>query len=218
MTSCTAGQAAGTASKGAVQVGQAFSDFQENAKVAAPYLQEDLEKLWNTVAGNIEVYGADMNRGATEPTALVEAEQAREKLISGGSFADVVAKASTELSQDDLSKMPTSDLTALNGILPFDIDLSTCGENLAEVLKTLDIGQVSAILKSDAGYHLIQVIDRDGARFKIGHVVFLVDPNKDQTPASTKDAKVPDPMKEAIERLAEALNGQRNAQGASTGK
>jgi hypothetical protein len=216
-TACSTDQASKVANNGAQMVQQNLSQLPENYRVAAPYIQEDLEKLWNNVAGGIEVYGEDL--GVHTPThALAAAKEARERLIAGTSFDDVVKKAQSELTTDDLKNMPTSDLSALDGILPFDIDLTTCGENLAEVLNNLDIGQVSAVLRSEAGYHLIQLINRDGGKVKIGHIIFQVDPTiaDSAAPAVPDQAKSPsngatelsESMKQAIERLKEAIKKQ----------
>jgi len=208
VTACSADQASSLANQGVQTIGQSIKDLPQSAQTAAPYLQEDLEKLWNNVAGGMQVYGEQVGISAPQP-ALAEAELTRERLIAGASFDDVVAKAATELTPEDLKEMPTSDLSALNGILPFEIDLSTCGENLAEVLNNLDIGQVSAVLRSEAGYHLIQLLDRDGAKVKIGHIVFQVDPSlADQASPSGQVAETPGPVGEAIERLTEALDKQ----------
>jgi hypothetical protein len=205
-SACSSDQATDIATQGASTVQQSISDLSENAQAAAPYIQEDLEKLWGTMAGNIDVYAEQL--GVEQPShELVCAEEAREKLISGESFNDVVAKALSELTPEDLQGVSSQELNQLNGILPFDIDLTTCGENLAEVLNNLDIGQVSAILQSDAGYHLIQVIDRDGMNVKIGHILFqVVPPAGDQaTQPPSQDTEASDPLNEAFEHLTEAL-------------
>jgi hypothetical protein len=180
MTACGGVRTSDTGTDSLSAVGQTLVNIHENARVAAPYLKEDLEKLWNNVAGGVQVYAEDLGVGEP-PHELVQAEEARERLISGASLEEVLSRAATELTPEDLQQMPSQDLNVLNGVLPFEIDLTTCGENLAEVLNNLDIGQVSAILKSEAGYHLIQVVDRDGMRLKIGHIVFqVIPPAEDQ--------------------------------------
>lgn len=209
MTACTADDASNAAANGAQMVGDSLRNLPENYQAARPYLKEDLQNIWNNVAGGIEVCAEPL--GISEPPhELAQAEEARELLISGASFGEVANKASSELTTQDLEQVPASDLSILNGILPFDINLTACGENLAEVLNTLDIGQVSAVLQSEAGYHLIQLIDRDGVRVKIGHIVFQVDPAvaDQETPPSEQVAEATDPLTEAVERLAEALKNR----------
>ncbi|MFH1676581.1 MAG: peptidylprolyl isomerase, partial [bacterium] len=190
-------------------VGQSVKELPRNFEAAAPYLKKDLEKTWNHVAGTMTVYGEQI--GISEPShPLAMAEEAREKLISGENFEEVVAEAQKELTTEDLKEVPSSNLAALNGVLPFEIDLAKCGGNLAEVLNSLDVGQVSAILKSKAGYHLIKLIDRDGAKVKIGHIVFEIKPETEtaEEPA-VKDADAGGPLKEAIAKLTQAIaNGK----------
>jgi hypothetical protein len=209
MTACTADDASNIAANGAQYIGDSLRDLPENYQAAKPYLKEDLQNIWNKVAGGIEVCAEPL--GISEPPhELAQAEEARELLISGASFDEVVNKATSELTTQDLEQVPSSDLSVLNGILPFDIDLTTCGENLAEVLNNLDIGQVSAVLQSEAGYHLIQLIDRDGAQVKIGHIIFQVDPTvaEQETPPTDQVAEATNPLTEAVERLAEALKNR----------
>jgi hypothetical protein len=206
---CSQDVAVETTTQSMDQIGTAISDLPENARIAAPYLQEDLETLWYSITGNIEV--AAQTIGVEEPShPLAEAQEAREKLISGESFMEVARQAMTQLTKDDLEEMPTSDLGALNGVLPFEIDLESCGENLAEVLNSLDVGQVSAVLKSKVGYHLVQLIDREGGRLRIGHVVFEIDPpddasQPDESDESEEVATETDPLADAISRLARAI-------------
>jgi len=208
LAACTGEQAANAAAYTVETIGQSVADLPENVRVAAPYMQEDLEKLWYSVSGTIEVAAQDI--GVSEPPhMLARAQQCREKLISGASFAEVAAKVMSQVTPEDLQNIPSSDLGVLNGILPFEIDLESCGESLAEVLNSLDVGQVSAVLKSEVGYHLIQLIDREGGRVKIGHLVFEVVPATavaDQPPPPT--AEEPDPLQQALLKLARALNDQ----------
>lgn len=208
LSACTVREMTDIASQSAQTIGTSLASFPENAKAAAPYLQEDLEKLWRNVSAGIEI--AKSQVGIAEPPhELSEANKARELLIAGESIEEVARKASETLTEEDLKKIPSSDLKVLNGVLPFEIDLTTCGENLAEILNHLDIGQISAVLQSEAGYHLIKLIDRDGMKVKIGHVVFQVVPETDSSqPASVQEAELSDPMKEAVERLSKVLNNR----------
>ena len=142
---CSASRAANVTNDGLNYVGQSVKDLPQNLEAAAPYLKKDLETTWNRLAGTMTVYGERV--GISEPShPLAMAEEAREKLISGESIEEVVAEAQKELTTEDLKEVSSSDLAALNGVLPFDIDLTKCGGNLAEVLNSLDVGQVSAIL------------------------------------------------------------------------
>lgn len=203
---CSQDVATETTTQSMEQIGTAITDLPQNARIAAPYLQEDLEKLWYSITGNIEV--AAQTVGVEEPPhPLAEARQAREKIISGENFMEVARGAMSELTREDIETMPTEDLDALNGILPFEVDVESCGENLAEVLNSLDVGQVSAILKSKVGYHLVQLIDREGGRLRVGHVVFEIEPDADasQPEEPEKVAEENDPLRDAVSRLARAL-------------
>jgi len=184
-------------------LGQSIADIPENVEAAAPMIQGDLKGLWSEVSGDMVVYAEGI--GISEPPhPLAEAEEAREKLISGASFREVVANAMSQITPDDLANIHSTELARLNGILPFEIDVNECGESLAEVLNSLDIGQVSAVLQSPEGYHLIQLIDRNGANVRIGHLIFQVDPYTDNTQlASDKPAG----YDEAVEKLTKFLQG-----------
>ena len=186
-------------------LGQSIADIPENVEAAAPMIQGDIKGLWADVSDQMVVYGEGI--GISEPPhPLAEAEEAREKLISGASFREVVANAMGQITPDDLANIHSSELARLNGILPFEIDVNKCGESLAEVLNSLDIGQVSAVLQSSEGYHLIQLIDRNGANVRIGHLLFQVDPNaNDQSQVSDK----PTGYDEAVEKLTKVLEGNR---------
>lgn len=208
LTACTVEEGAEVAADGMEVVGKSLAELPENLRLAAPYLQEDAETAWNGIAGSIEVYAEEF--GVSQPTrALTECRRAREKLIAGASFSEVVAGAIRTLTPQDLKQMPPPDLSALNGILPFDIDLSECGDNLSEILNSLDVGQISAILRSEAGYHLIQLVDRDGARVRIGHVVFQVNPAIDSSQDEQPDvAEASDDLTDALAKLAGAIERQ----------
>jgi hypothetical protein len=209
MLACgNADQVAAKAGAGIQAAGKQISELPGSIRDASPYIKEDLERLWNQVAGDIEVYAQGL--GIEEPShQLAEANEAREKLISGESFEEVLRIARNELTKEDLENMPSSDLNVLNGILPFEIDLTKCGENLAEVLNSLDIGQVSAVLRSERGFHIIQLIDRNGGRVRIGHIMFEVDPAIETAPADeSADEDTPDPVADAIAKLTRAIQGQ----------
>jgi len=209
LLSCTSQRALDTTSATFDMIGQSISDLPENVEAASPMLQKDLQNVWNRVAGQLEVVAEDA--GLSEPPhPLAEAEQVRETLIAGASFNELLANASNNLETEDLQNINTGDIGSLNGILPFDIDLESCGENLAEVLNSLDVGQVSAVLQSEMGYHLIQLIDRNGGRIRIGHLVFEVEPTPElaEEPTDEKIAQEENPLQDAISQLASVLDDQ----------
>ncbi len=219
--SCSEQEALDTASLTLDTINDTISTLPENFEAAAPMLQEDLETLWYNVSGTVETYAHDIgvsepehplaDNSATTDEPLQLAEEAREQLISGTTFNELLATAAAHLTQNDLENIETTDINALNGILPFDVDLESCGENMAEVLNSLDIGQVSAILQSELGYHLIQVLDRNGGRVQIGHIIFEIDPQVELADESTDEnliAEETDPVQDAISRLAGILDNQ----------
>ncbi len=209
LTACTSEEVTNATALGAETVGNSIADFPDNIRIATPYLQEDLETLWYTVSGSFEV-AADTVGVGEPPHALTQARRVREKLISGATLEEVIAHAASRLTPEDLENMPISDLGALNGVLPFDINLESCGESLAEVLNSLDIGQVSAVLKSEVGYHIVQLIDRHGGSVRLGHVVFEVEPGTQVAEQNDVEAvpEVPEPLRDAISRLARAIEDQ----------
>lgn len=206
---CTVDEAAMAAEVGSESFGNQIAELHETWNDASPYLQEDLERLWHRIAGEVEIYAEEL--GIAEPMhPLEDAREARERLIAGESFNDVVRAAMSGLTHDDLEQMPASDLNVLNRVLPFDIDLTQCGESLADVLNALDIGQVSAILQSEQGFHIIQLIDREGGRLKIGHIVFEINPaiQTAETEEAVDEEASGNPIDEAIARLTRAIHGQ----------
>jgi len=197
-------QALDSASATLNEVGKRIVEFPENVETAAPYLKEDISTVWSNLSNQFETYTEDVTvANNSQPEQLQQAMETRDRLISGDSFSEVVDEAMSTLTTDDLENMPTSSLSSLNGVLPFEIDVETCGENLAEVLNNLDIGQVSAILQSEFGYHLIQVLDENGGSLRIGHVVFEIDPSEDAAEESAPDmvAEEADPLQDAIAKL-----------------
>ncbi len=203
---CTVDEAAMATEVGIESFGDQIAELPDTWRDASPYLQEDLERIWNRVAGEVEVYAEEF--GVAEPMhPLEDAREARERLIAGESFNDVVRAAMSGLTRDDLEQMPVSDLDILNRVLPFDIDLTQCGESLADVLNALDIGQVSTILQSEQGFHIIQLIDREGGRLKIGHIVFEVNPaiQTAETEEPVDEEASGNSIDDAIARLTRAI-------------
>ncbi len=203
---CSVVEASDIAADGVEAIGNGLSELPDNLREAGPYLQEDLEILWQEISDGIDTYAEEF--GVQEPHhPLTRCREVRERLIAGESFNEVIRNAMNELTRDDLENMPISDLNALNRVLPFEVDLAECSGNLADVLNSLDIGQVSAVLRSEAGYHLIQLLDREGGQVKIGHVVFAITPAIEDEP-EPEEEEAPDSLLEAISKLSEAVNSQ----------
>jgi hypothetical protein len=202
---CTAEEAAIATADTLAVVGEGITDLSTNLKEAGPYFKDDLQAIWYDMTGTIEPYHSTIDPVNT-PEALAQAQDTRDKLISGANWSDLVMNAANQITSEDYKQINDGDYGALNGILPFEINVDSVGEDLAAVLNSLDIGQVSAILQSEIGYHLIQLLDEHGGQIRIGHVVFQVEPTLDE-PAPEQEEVVAeaDPLEEALNRLASLL-------------
>jgi hypothetical protein len=198
--------------------GDGINSMSDNIREEAPYIEQDLEAAWYDLAGTMGPAPVSAD-ALTESPALAEAEEAREKLILGTSVSDLVTNATNMVTAEDIERIKNGDFGALNGILPFEIDVNSVGEDLAAVLNSLDIGQVSAILKSQAGYHLVQLLDENGGHIRIGHLLFQIDPGVEpstdetaveETPADAVPAENADPVQQALDRLAQIASGNGN--------
>ena len=210
---CSTQAALNTTADALHAAGNGINTVSDNLREAAPFIEEDLENAWYNLTGNMsEIY--ETTDFAQNSPALAEAQEARDKLISGTSIAELVANASNLITTDDVERINNGDFGSLNGILPFEINVESVGEDLAAVLNSLDIGQVSAILQSEVGYHLVQLLDENGGQIRIGHLVFQVDPVEETVDEPVEEATATEelnPLQQAINRLAEVAyeNGHR---------
>src|SRR5262245_25454531 len=108
---------------------------------------------------------------AVEAEAKDKIEKARARIVGGEKFEDVASKVS-----DDPSR-------GRGGLLGWfqKGDLDPAFEAAAE---SLQINELSAPVRSAFGYHLIEVLERDGARFRVRHILALVEPKPDQIQAA----------------------------------
>jgi hypothetical protein len=197
-TACTAQKALNSAADVLKGAGDGMAIMSDSLREAAPSIQDDLENAWYRLSGDMREVPETVDLSQTPP-ALAEAQEARDKLISGASFADMVSNAASQVTAEDIERINSGDFGALNGILPFEIDVNSVSEDLAAVLNSLDIGQVSAILQSDAGYHLIQLLDENGGHIRIGHLLFQVDPVAGEP--TVEEPTIDEPGEEPAEEL-----------------
>jgi peptidyl-prolyl cis-trans isomerase SurA len=108
---------------------------------------------------------------SVEAAALDKIQKARARIVGGEKFEDVAAQVS-----DDPSR-------GRGGLLGWfqKGDLDPAFEAAAD---SLQIGQLSGPVRSSFGYHLIEVLERDGERFKVRHILALVEPKPDQIQAA----------------------------------
>jgi len=106
-----------------------------------------------------------------EAAALDKIQKAHARIVGGEKFEDVAAQVS-----DDPSR-------GRGGLLGWfqKGDLDPAFEAAAD---SLQIGQLSGPVRSSFGYHLIEVLERDGQRFKVRHILALVEPKPDQIQAA----------------------------------
>lgn len=90
--------------------------------------------------------------------------EARARIAGGEAFEDVAADAS-----DDPSKSRGG---SLGWFSPGDLDPA-----FESAIDTLEIEELSEPVRSRFGYHLIEVMQRDGDRFNVRHVLAMVEPS-----------------------------------------
>jgi parvulin-like peptidyl-prolyl isomerase len=101
---------------------------------------------------------AEMVRGGADPSSIdmqevrtkarAKAEQARERVAGGEDFAAVAAA----LSHDRVTKDRGGEIQNYNGRL--------YGPGFREALNGLEIGQVSRVIESGAGFHIVELLER----------------------------------------------------------
>jgi len=106
-----------------------------------------------------------------EAAALDKIQKARARIVAGEKFEDVASQVS-----DDPSR-------GRGGLLGWfqKGDLDPAFEAAAESLK---VGELSGPVRSAFGYHVIEVLERDGERFKVRHILALVEPKPEQIQAA----------------------------------
>jgi peptidyl-prolyl cis-trans isomerase D len=102
--------------------------------------------------------GAEAGATPAQPEAddpgLIAARQAREKLVAGADFAQLAR----EISEDDRSKDRGGNLGWRSAENP-----GLGARELAEAVKTLQVGSISEVITTTRGYHILQIEDtREG--------------------------------------------------------
>ncbi len=111
---------------------------------------------------HIVIYPVDP---AKDRAALDKIEEARKRLMAGESFEKVAADVS-----DDPSRSRGGELGWFES---GDLD-----PDFQAVVDTLALNTVSAPVHTRFGYHLIEVLERDGTRFHVRHILALVQPSQ----------------------------------------
>ncbi len=110
---------------------------------------------------HIVVYPVDPAKSAA---ALARVEDARARIVNGEAFDKVASEVS-----DDPSR-------GRGGLLgwfgPGDLD-----PDFEAAVDTLKTGEVSEPVQTRFGWHLIEVLDRDGEKFQVRHVLAMVAPS-----------------------------------------
>jgi peptidyl-prolyl cis-trans isomerase SurA len=102
---------------------------------------------------------------AKDRAARERIETARERLLAGEDFAAVAADVS-----DDPSRNRGGELGWFE---PGDLD-----PDFQAVVDTLALNTVSEPVHTRFGYHLVEVLERDGRRFHVRHVLAMVQPSQ----------------------------------------
>ena len=92
---------------------------------------------------------------------------AREMIMAGQSFESIAGDAS-----DDPSRTRGG---MLGWFSPGDLDT-----DFEATVDTLVVNQLSEVVRTQFGYHLIEVLERDGSRFRVRHILAMVQPSQVQ--------------------------------------
>ncbi len=111
-----------------------------------------------------------------EQAAQDKVEQARARIVGGEAFEDIAR----EVSED-----PTANRGGMLGWF----DRGDLDPDFQAAVDSLDFGQISAPVRTRFGYHLIEVLERDGSRFSVRHILVLIEPTGPDLERAHKDAE-----------------------------
>lgn len=119
---------------------------------------------------------------AMEQKAKKRMEAVRERIVDGASFEDMAREAS-----DD----PTASSGGMLGwFSPGDLD-----PDFEAAVDSLEVGELSDPVRTRFGYHLVELLGREGARFEVRHILAMVDPGPEDVERARKKTE------QALERL-----------------
>lgn len=110
-----------------------------------------------------------------ERKALDVIEAARERIVAGESFEEVAKEVS-----DDPSKTRGGMLGTFS---PGDLD-----SDFEAAVDTLEVNELSEPVRTRYGYHLIEVLGRDGPSFQVRHILRRIEPETTELESARKRA------------------------------
>ncbi len=111
---------------------------------------------------HIVIYPVDP---AKEQAALSRIQAARARIVNGESFETVAKEVSDDPSAGNGGLLP-------GWYQPGDLD-----PDFEAAADSLQIGELSQPIRTQYGYHLIEVVDRDGPKYQVRHVLAMVKPS-----------------------------------------
>ena len=136
--------------------------------------QEDLPRRPDEVhLAHIVAYPTDPQK---DRAALDRIRTARRRILAGESFETVASELS-----DDPSRKRGGEL---GWFTEGDLD-----PDFQAAVDTLQIGELSTPIRTRYGYHLIEVQERDGKRFRVRHILAMVEPTEQDVEAARARAE-----------------------------
>lgn len=111
-----------------------------------------------------------------EAAAREEIQKARNEIVDGESF-----EAAAEKYSDDPSRGQGG---LLGWFQPGDLD-----PDFEAAVDTLKVGELSKIVRTRHGYHLIEVMEREGARYRVRHILVMMQYSESDKEAARKRAE-----------------------------
>ncbi len=122
---------------------------------------------------HIVVYPVDPAKAAA---AKAKIDAARKRIVGGEKFEDVA---------EDVSDDPSA---ARGGLLGW-FQAGDLDPDFQAVVDTIQVGELSAPVRTRFGWHLIEVLDRDGSRFQVRHILAIVQPTPEDVQSAQAKAE-----------------------------
>lgn len=137
---------------------------------------EDIQRYYDENSEDLpqKPMEAQLSHVLAAPVSEEQDRRARERMTAAREM--IVAGQSFELIAEDASDDPSRTRGGMLGwFSPGDLDA-----DFEATVDTLHVNQLSDVIKTQFGYHLIEVLERDGARFKVRHILAMVQPTEAQ--------------------------------------
>lgn len=109
----------------------------------------------------------------TKKNALIEINKIRDQLLAGGSFIE-------------LAKQKSDGPNAKNGGDLGYIGRGTMVKPFEKAAFSLNEGEISDVVKTHLGYHIIQMVDKKDDEIRVRHILKMVEPNQQDVERAKK--------------------------------